>query len=241
MKRWAFHLLLAMTFALAGCEQRQSSQAEQITLQEKSLSHTNPTTYEFDATMSEVKGAIKDGFETWREEQIRKYQAKVWGGSGNAECKRFLTFVLQSAGGGSLLWGDDGALISKALPAKPGNENDAYIYGGEAPVGESRVYFKDGQALIYYADFHVHLTAVGTNRTRVEIFTYDCRVAVGAEKRWTVHRYGPSLIVVNVAPTTVEEYQVLLRIGEQLGTKNMPPLITPGTNSPVKQLTKQRQ
>jgi hypothetical protein len=56
-----------------------------------------------------------------------------------------------------------------------------------------------------------------------------------------VHGHNISLITANVEPTTVEEYQILLRIAEQLGVKDMPPLITPGTNAPIKQVTKPRK
>lgn len=240
MKRRLFHFLIGMTLTLPGCEQRQSGQTGQVTFQQRVLPHPNPTNYEFDATIGDVKDAIKKAFSKWREEELKLRERRVWNGPGDAEAKRRLTAALQRPPM-YLFWKGDADALAKDLLTRPGNENDAYFYGTDSPVGESQVYFKDGQPLIYYADFHIHLTAVGPKRTRVEIFTCDSSVAAGAEKSLTVHRYGNSLITANVDPTTVEEYQILLRLGEQLGAKDMPPLIIPGTNSPMKQLTKPRQ
>jgi len=152
--------------------------------------------------------------------------------------KRLLTMALQLPPG-SLFWKGDGDALSKGLLIKPGNENDAYFYATDSPVGESQVYFRNGLPLIYYADFHIHLTSVAAQKTRVEILTYDSSVVTRADEGWW--RHGPAFISVNVDPTTVEEYQILLRIGAQLGTKDMPELVVPGPSSPVGQIRKPRR
>jgi hypothetical protein len=108
----------------------------------------------------------------------------------------------------------------------------------EVPYGESQVYFEGATPLIYYADFHIHVIPVASGKTRVEITAYDSRVAAGVDRRFSWVSSGPGLFVVAVAPTTVEEYQILLGIGEKLGTKNMPPLVLPGADAPVRQLVK---
>jgi hypothetical protein len=113
------------------------------------------------------------------------------------------------------------------------------LFGSTSPVGESQVYFKDGQPLIYYADFHIHLTPLDSKKTRVEIFTYGSSVVTGVDESWSPH--GPAFIFVNVDPTTIEQYQILLGIGQQLRMTNMPPLVTPGMDAPMKELTLPRE
>jgi hypothetical protein len=235
---WLLALFVGTALTFTGCRHL-GSQSEQVTLQEKLLSHPNPMSYEFDAAVRDVQGATQKAFDKWREEQTRAYQSSVWKGSGDTNSRHLLTLALQLSGSMHLLWKGDGDALAKDLLTKAGNENDAYLVGMEAPVGESKVYFKNGQPLIYYADFHIHLTAVGLQRTRVEIFTYDPNVVTGVDESWSPH--GPSFIGVKVDPTTVEEYQILLGIGAQLGTKDMPPLVTPGSDSPVKELTLPRE
>ncbi|MGH7979530.1 MAG: hypothetical protein ACREE6_09150 [Limisphaerales bacterium] len=216
-----------------------SKGTEQISLQERVLLHPNPTNYEFDAPVNSVTNAISKAFDIWHEKQIKKYQGRVWSGKGDAKAKHLLTLTLQSSGSVFLLWKGDVDVLAKNLLTKPGNEIDAYINDDVSPVGESQVYFKDGQPLIYYADLHIHLTPLNAKKTRVEIFTYDSSVVTGVDESWSPH--GPALISVNVEPTTIEQYQILLAIGQQLGVTNMPPLETPGQDAPVKELTLPRE
>lgn len=238
MKTTLVCCILPLVFA--GCEQGGKS-IQVVTFEQKELPRLNPTAYDFDATLPQVKKAIRKACgEQWFLSQAGKNHERVWKGGGDTEASRRLTQVLQLPPG-SLFFKGDADALTRGLLAQHGNENDAYFYGIDSPIGESQIYFTDdGQPAIYYADFHIHLTALGTNRTRVEIFTYDSTVAIGAEKAWTAHGHEIGLITAKVPPTTVEEYQILLRIGEQLGAKDMPALITPGTNAPMKQVTRPR-
>jgi hypothetical protein len=223
-------LLVATTLVASGCGK------PQVSLQERVLPHANPTSYEFDdATINDVKSAIKMAFEKWRDEELKNRKERIWKGSGDADAKRLLTMQLQLPPA-SLIWKGDADALSKHLLTKTGNENDAYFYGTDSPVGESLVYPKDGQPLIYFADFHIHLAAVDPRKTRVEIFTYDSSVNTGAKGPRSAH--GRTFLFVPVAPTTVEEYQILLRIGEQIGVKGMPRPVIPAPDSPVRELTK---
>jgi len=234
MNRWLSNLITGTALTLTGC----LLQSKNVTFQERVLQIQNPTSYEFNANVSEVKSAIKQALgDEFGEQEYEKHRGRVWKGGGDAETKRLLTIALQ-LGAGSLFFKGDADSLTDGILAKPGNENDAYFYGANAPVGEFQVYFKDGQPLIYFADFHIHLTVIDPRKTRVEIYTYDSIVNTGVRGPNTVH--GRSFIYVKVKPTTVEEYQILLRIGEKLGTKNMPLLVTPGPDAPVKELTKPR-
>jgi hypothetical protein len=104
-------------------------------------------------------------------------------------------------------------------------------------VGKSVVYFKDGTPLTYYADFQIHLTPINADHTRVDIITRDSHVRAGTE--W--HPVAQAGIFVDVAPTSVEEYQILLDIGKQLGVKSMPMLITPDPKAPIRKLKASRR
>ncbi len=232
MRHGSLGLLIGATLTFAGCGQRE------VTFQERVLAHPNPTAYEFEAGVSDVKRAIQESYDGWHFGTSKAYTAKVWQGDGDAVSKRVHSRALQLVGHEVLLWKGDGDSITKGLLIKPGNENDAYLLGMEAPYGESQVYFGGATPLIYYANFHIHLAPVASGKTRVEITTYDCKVAAGVDRRFFPVSSGPGLFVVAVAPTTVEEYQILLRISEKLGTKNMPPLVAPGHDSAVRQLTK---
>jgi hypothetical protein len=231
----AIELLMTIALALTGCGPPPVSQ---VTLQEKQMPRPNPVNYEFDAPVSGVRDAVRKalGFD-WRLEEARRNRQRAWKGGGSAEAKCVLTMALQLPPG-SLFFKGDADALSKHLLTQPGNENDAYFYGTDSPIGESQVYFKDGQPLIYYADFHIHLNALGPQKTRVEISTYDSSLVTGVDESWSAH--GPSFIFVRVQSTTIEEYQILLGIGKQLGTKNMPQPVTPTPDSAVRQLTKPR-
>jgi hypothetical protein len=225
---------VVMTAFVAGCGQ---SGKGQVTLEERVLLSRNPTNYEFNASIIDTKAAIQKAYDDWHYDTSRKYEDKLWAGDGDAVTTRVYSQALQLIGHEQLFWKGDADALSKGLLTKPGNENDAYLYGGDAPYCESQVYFKNGVPLIYYADFELHLTALNAERTRVEILTLSSKVAAGIDRRFSPVR-GPGLILVDVPSTTIEEYQILRKIGLKLGTRDMAPVVTPGSNAPVRQLTR---
>ena len=140
---------------------------------------------------------------------------------------------------GSLLWKGKSESLSDGILTQPGNENDFYLFNGGSPVDESPVYFKDGQPLIYFADFHIHISAISAAQTRVEIFTHDPLLNTGMSGGFSPAR-GSTFLYVAVDPTTIEEYQILLRIGKQMGLTNMPPLVLPKADAPTRTVIKSR-
>lgn len=92
--------------------------------------------------------------------------------------------------------------------------------------------------MVYFADFHIHLAAVGPSRTSVTVFTYDSSVVAGLEWR---PAHGQAYIFVEVPPSSIEECEIPLRIGRQLDATDMPALKVPGPDAPVKKLTPPRQ
>ena len=82
----------------------------------------------------------------------------------------------------------------------------------------SKIYFRFGKPLIYFVEFRIHLDSISEKKTKVEIFTLDPEIflfGVG------VGQIGYSR-TKKVSPSTIEEYEILLSIGEQLGEKGMP-------------------
>lgn len=108
----------------------------------------------------------------------------------------------------------------------PIGKNDVFYYCW-GPIAKSRVYYSEkGLPLDYLAGFHLHLTAIEAKKTKVEVFTYFSKV-INGKTSGLGDPHGPHNIYTDVDPTTIEEYQLLLRLGEILKEKNMPELILP--------------
>ena len=197
------------------------------------LPRPNPTNYLFEASIGDVKKAIQRAYDNWRYPTGRRYADKVWQGRGDAVSARVHTRAIQLIGHELLQWRDQNGASDSGILSKRGNENDALLSGQEAPYCESQIYYQEGVPLIYYADFHIHLIVLGERRTSVEIATLVPRIAVGVDTSFSPVA-GAGLILDPVSPTTIEEYDILLRIGKELGIGNMPTLAVPAPNSGVK-------
>jgi len=169
-----------------------------------SLPVKNPTAYDFNASLEQVKQAISEARGTnWQF------------GSGMLHVDQVLS------------WKEDNNPFAAKIFAKPENGNDAFLWGMANTIGKSQVYSKDGKGLEYYADFHLHLIALNPIKTRVEVFTYNNYVMAGTE--W--HPQAQAGIHLVVPPSSIEEYQILLDVGRELGEKGMPKLVIPGSNA----------
>jgi hypothetical protein len=165
-----------------------------------SLPVKNPTVYDFNASLEQVKKAISEARGTnWQFDAGLQHVDQV------------------------LSWKEDDNPFAKKIYAKSENGNDAFIWGMANTIGKSQVYSKDGKELEYYADFHLHLVALNPTKIRVEVFTYNNYVKAGTE--W--HPQAQAGIHLVVPPSSIEEYQILLDVGKELGEKDMPKLIVP--------------
>ena len=104
----------------------------------------------------------------------------------------------------------------------PGGEDDLLLRYGHMPMGLSSVYSVGGRPVPYLADFQLRIEALGAGRTRVEVETIDPQVIAGRTLLPGRHFTRPN-IYVPVEATSVEEYRLLLRLGELLGEPDMPP------------------
>ena len=99
------------------------------------------------------------------------------------------------------------------------------------PIGLSYNYKFGGTEIrpVYDACFFVNLESTSANSTRATVVTLKPRIAVGRKREFDAHKgmvWNP--VWQDSEPSTIEEYQILLRIGERLGIKkNMPQLIIP--------------
>ena len=202
----------------------------QVVIEERQMVKMNPTNYEFNASVSDVQAAIKKafGYEWLHELSLI---------SNSPSIKGPLYTSLQMRGA-SLLWKGDGDTLTKEILTKPGNGKDAFLYGGGSCVGLSQVYFKDGKPLVLFADFHIHLTPISASQTSITIFTIAPAVVAGIEPHVA---HGPAYIFVEVPPTSIEEFQILTRIGHQLRTDNMPEVNIPLPDSTFIKVQRPRQ
>lgn len=121
-------------------------------------------------------------------------------------------------------WPRENNPFAKEAFAQPGTESDAYLYTFHEPIGRSKVYYRNNLPLEYIANFHLRIASKGQHETRVEVQTFGSEVIAGVSP---LGFHGPANIYVRVEPTTIEEYEILLKIGAALNTPNMPPLIVP--------------
>lgn len=159
----------------------------------------NPTSYEFDASIEQIQDAIRQNF------------FHIPG--------KYLGFASDT----NLVWGED-------ILAKPENVNDAFIY---LHFGDSsRVYHRideDHKMIPYWYSIHIHITSIGERKTKVEVRAINPTIGIGIRFPMNVLPREPGAAIEKDVPTsTIEEYEILLEIGDALGVKNkMDPIVLP--------------
>jgi len=154
----------------------------------------NPTSFIFNANMSDIKKTIKLNF------------SKL----------EFNDMILR--------FKENSNSFSEDIFKIETNKNDAYLYSN-SPINSS-LYFKDTIPLLYSTSFHIHIDSIDDNHTLVKIITIEPQIIVGLiwYEFGSIHRNADVRIV---KPSTVEEYEILLRIGNTLGEKEMSAIIIP--------------
>ena len=95
-------------------------------------------------------------------------------------------------------------------------KNDALLQN-VLDVG-SKMYFRFGKPLPYFPEFIIHLDSISEKKTNVVVYTSDTTIVVGGIG---VPHFGYTW-EKKVSPSTIEEYEILLLIGRQLGQEGMP-------------------
>ena len=83
---------------------------------------------------------------------------------------------------------------------------------------KSKMFFRFGKPLPYSPEMLIHLDSISENKTKVEVFTSDTIVVVGGIGFGHVGYTWEK----EVSPSTIEEYEILLFIGQQLSQEGMP-------------------
>jgi hypothetical protein len=94
------------------------------------------------------------------------------------------------------------------------------------PMSLSLVYFVGDEPAPYIADFYLEIQALEDQLTRVTVEALESQVIAG-KTLLPQHEFSRANIYLQVSPTTIEEYQLLLGIGEILGQPGMPALQVP--------------
>jgi hypothetical protein len=110
----------------------------------------------------------------------------------------------------------------EAFLTKPGNENDACLF----QTNTSKVYFSKDDTVYQTVMSLIHITKIESNTTKVEIFTDESSINI--EYNPYPQAFHAGISSKKVPPTTIEEYEILLKIGEELHMAyKMPKLILP--------------
>ena len=120
---------------------------------------------------------------------------------------------------------DNNNTFSEAIFNNPNNKNDAYLYSHD--LINSSIYYKDSKPLLYSVSFHIHLDSIDKNHTSVQVNSMHPEVIVGTKFGFSDNMKLRTADFRKVEPSTVEEYQILLIIGNSLKDRNMPTLIMP--------------
>lgn len=115
--------------------------------------------------------------------------------------------------------------------SQPKNTLDIFLYS----IGvycKSKIYKEKGVFLDYWVSFYLHIEQIDQGHTKVSITTIEPKIIVGKEWFPGPPHFVRKDITISVEPSTIEEYEILLLIGELIGEQNMPSLILPDAKSP---------
>jgi hypothetical protein len=171
------------------------------------LSTPNPTSYRFKVPLAEAKKKISEGFHPRTQLKSPLYRSLGFreAGSNNP----YLMFTVETAGT---------ALFCKKIFEQHGNTIDFCLHTYGTAI-KSWSYFALGESLPYLAKFGVSVVTEDQH-TLISITTINPNVLKGFGG---MSLHGPYEKKVPVEPTTIEEYSLLLYIGNLLGVTDMPP------------------
>ena len=185
-------------------------------LETKELVETNPTEHIFNAPVDKLRQTILDSFNEHKEINSPVYQSSIFYFNvdmGNGEHKMTVSFNAETNGN---------AVFGKDHFEKPNTENDIYIHSF-GQFWYSPIYYAGGEALEFRTPFILTLEKIDEERTLLKVRPETPTVIKGVAGL-TAHGFYSKEI--DVEPTTVEEYSLILFIAEQLGDTTLKPLTT---------------
>ncbi|HLN74510.1 MAG TPA: hypothetical protein VK205_14555 [Prolixibacteraceae bacterium] len=177
----------------------------------KRLDEKNPTSYIFHTSYDQLKEIIRGDFSKGLSKDISDRRSVLEIGSRQWNVNDEISLYL-------LYLGD-------TVFEKPENKLDLYLTpSGDRTVSYSKVYKKFWKSLEYFAEFQLHFEPINENETKITVITHAPEVLYSGSPVFSGHAY---VNFKKVEPTTIEEYEILLRIGKLIGEKDMPPLKLP--------------
>ena len=123
-----------------------------------------------------------------------------------------------------------GDMVSDAaskLFTQPNNKSDFCLMPLNY-ICKSKIYQKkNGDSLKYRAWFYLHIEKIDEKKTKVSIRTLEPEVIIGRELFPSPPHFVRKDKTLPVEPSTIEEYDILLKIGNLVGEKDMPPIHLP--------------
>ena len=201
MNRWTVAVLTTGAI-LFSCEQL---------LETKELIQANPTEHIFDVPVADLRQVILASFNSNKQSNSQFYQSSVFYFNAEVESRLVMpvTFMAETAD-------HPFQLFSKKHFEIPNTQNDIYLYSHE--YWHSPIYHIVNRPVLYRAFFILTLEELDQQKTLLRIRTETQNVIVGPSGD------GNGLNEVDVPPTTIEEYSLILFIAEQLGDSTLTPL-----------------
>lgn len=110
--------------------------------------------------------------------------------------------------------GSEYPLEAKEIFTYPENRQDFYLSNVDLPwLKKSYVY----PGLWYNASFHLHINSIDATHTEVIINTINPQVIIGKKILPTFPHFARDYKYEDVEPSTIEEYEILFLIGQELG------------------------
>ena len=199
----------ALVLIVSGCA-RGILQVETLSLRE-----SNPTSFVFDVPVEEIPRNATEAFS-----RDHQYADPIFPDAERTASGIGFTNIFKAET-------RESALFSGDLLKQAGNEHDVYLHNFGDAIWPSPVYRGNGEGLPYFAEFHLHVTAAGEGRSRVEVTALDPQIVNG--ERWGIGPCGPGYgwHSQKVEATTVEEYVILRYLGRALGRADMPEVVLP--------------
>lgn len=194
-------LLVIITSTLLSCDNLKKLETKQLVL-------VNPTEHIFNIPVDELRQTILTSFNEHKEIDSPFYKSSIFYynaniGDGNGEQKMFVSFKAETS---------ENALFGKKHFENPNTKNDIYIHSF-GQFWYSPVYFVGGEPIEFRTPFILTLEELDDKTTLLKVRAEQPKVLKGV-KGLTAHGFYSKEI--EVAPTTVEEYSLILFIAEQL-------------------------
>lgn len=201
VKKRTLIISLTIVTTLWSCENLQP-------LEKKELIEKNPTDHIFNLQIETLRRTIIESFNEHRWITSKFYDSSVF-------FFEFKGHRLQTSFNAEMYPG----LFGKEYFEKEGTQDDIYLYSYE--YWASPIYYAGGQSLNCRTAFILKLKKINEEKTLLTIKADNLKVIKGVDGL-TAHGFVSKDI--EVEPTTVEEYSLILFIAEQLGDTTLKPL-----------------